>query len=1542
MQLKLLCLAILLTCTSVNAQQIELVFPETIAGKYGRPTSINMPHCKKVILYNSTDNKLIMWDVIQNRQAYSLTFSSEIRQVVGHSAKAIFSVCLNNRIEVYNANNGLLLFGTEGSNYVINGGSLFLNQSFLYTKNDSIIARSLIDFNILQTWKQKDGHEFLNVSFLPPNYLIANHENGTSIYMDEEWKTELSNAIIYADQYIGLDEGIVVANNSEIKFYDSKTFRIDYSKSLGGIKPHYLKDGKMLLEEGQEAIITDLATNKRIKKLALEVDKVYETCLSGDSNRIAFLGRKDGEMYLQLVDLKTFKTIPLDVNAISDNASAINGLFSADGKYVYQILDNGVITNEVVTGKKVGEFLLEPPYEVAVAPSFKPTLIANKYLLLVVQHSSKYTDRLVFIDLLNSKSLWHLDLPNEMYTLEFHKEKEELYLTYDSYKNEESRNFFSVFELRTSNEKAKFSYDGFQKKTVFFQDEKWLTIADTLVVEEGFNFLQYQKLTWYTSQGEVIKTELIKLGGNSLWSAQLKNNLLYCTDTEAIYLIEVGTETVVKSSWPLGATFKIDRVFENNLALIEDTEKDKFDRSIINLTTDLREKDLNLVFHDFNSDVYYLQNKDFELIELSEYGTKWSDINLGFELLNAEKLNEYFIGFHSADSTYLYHTKKHSITHAMLKRYGNTKAISMEGMLVYDFDRLEYVENGYEFVQLQQSSNNLREWKDIQFNEKGNLIYFLNDNLELEYWDIDKNQYGSTPLFASSYEVLQPYYTIINADYIMAGDEGNVQVVTFCKPSTKTVYSAFGAMDPIEDFEITKNGDFMFLKTKEGLRIFDLSLADNDHTIAACSYKIIDQNLMVYDDCEKVVAYDFRADFEQWSVPISHDDYRTYFGGVQNDDLILLNGTQLQLLSIENGALTSSFDLKEKTSVVLGKPIIFLDSFFFVNVGSDFKPKLRKFELQRNKIAELKVKDKDFAFAEAIIAKFELTDKHAWAYQEDIIVYYDFITTEMRIASISTGKELFFDSIQFLNYQLSIAIQDKDSSVLVSNQSGQVFWINYSATKSDVKALNLNANKFLLANRHLFAYDFGKKIDVYNLHKGELLYSVLPLQNSNYIINTPSGFYKATKDGARNMQFSVNKKLYAFDQLDATFNRPDKVLQVFQHADEEVVAAYAGAYQKRKGRLTSNVEIDAISEVYIEITDKNKLETLNEADVVPLEVIVKGNLKNVASIRVSVNDNSELYPFINPGGTTLGEVKQSIEVELGNGMNNIEVTCISSSGSMSLKDQVSVNIQNDTRKPNIYFFGMGVSDYKQVNYNLKYAAKDIRDLSETLKIRYPDIYIDTLINKDATLERFRQWETKLQNLSVDDIVFFSFCGHGVLDDELNWFFATHAMDFSNPKESGLSFENVMAMVSQVKARKKLVTLDACHSGEVDIDGLAMKQLTKSNVVKPYARGVEIMDETKKKYDSFTLMKELFSDLESRSGTIVISASGGMEYAMETEKYQNGVFTYSLIESLENNVWNTLPISQLQKTVIDKVSERTLGLQKPTVRLGTLNYDWIVW
>ncbi len=93
-------------------------------------------------------------------------------------------------------------------------------------------------------------------------------------------------------------------------------------------------------------------------------------------------------------------------------------------------------------------------------------------------------------------------------------------------------------------------------------------------------------------------------------------------------------------------------------------------------------------------------------------------------------------------------------------------------------------------------------------------------------------------------------------------------------------------------------------------------------------------------------------------------------------------------------------------------------------------------------------------------------------------------------------------------------------------------------------------------------------------------------------------------------------------------------------------------------------------------------------------------------------------------------------------------------------------------------------------------------------------------------------------------------------------------------------------------------------------------------------------------NSFELMQELFANVNRGTGATVISASGGTQFAHEDGKLKNGVFTFSILELMQQHP--EMNVSELKTKVGERVLELTNGLQKPTSRSENIEFDWRVW
>jgi uncharacterized caspase-like protein len=284
-----------------------------------------------------------------------------------------------------------------------------------------------------------------------------------------------------------------------------------------------------------------------------------------------------------------------------------------------------------------------------------------------------------------------------------------------------------------------------------------------------------------------------------------------------------------------------------------------------------------------------------------------------------------------------------------------------------------------------------------------------------------------------------------------------------------------------------------------------------------------------------------------------------------------------------------------------------------------------------------------------------------------------------------------------------------------------------------------------------------------------------------------------------------------------------------------------------------------------------------------------------------------------------------------------------------------LNCLTQDYKPALHLVAISVSEYANANMNLKYAAKDGNDVIGLFKDKMKEdgifsrVITHSLFNRDATRDNILKLKTELQKTRVDDIVLIFVSGHGLLDKNLDYFLATHNVDFANPSQNGLKYDDLESLLDGIHARKKVLMMDACHSGEID------KEEVVATTVKAPTEGLKfrnfgtqgIKNKNVGLSNSFELSKQLFTDLRKGSGTTVLSAAGGVEVALEGDTWQNGVFTYCLLTGLKEkkadlNQDNHIMLSELQAYLFKEVSNVTEGKQQPTSRIENLVIDWKIW
>ncbi len=251
---------------------------------------------------------------------------------------------------------------------------------------------------------------------------------------------------------------------------------------------------------------------------------------------------------------------------------------------------------------------------------------------------------------------------------------------------------------------------------------------------------------------------------------------------------------------------------------------------------------------------------------------------------------------------------------------------------------------------------------------------------------------------------------------------------------------------------------------------------------------------------------------------------------------------------------------------------------------------------------------------------------------------------------------------------------------------------------------------------------------------------------------------------------------------------------------------------------------------------------------------------------------------------------------------------------------------------------------------MEFAAKDATDLASAIKESTKgETEVLLLTDEQATKDATAKIREFLANATENDEVVAFCAGHGVLDSNLDYVYASHEFDSANPSETGIKLDELVDAIGSSMSLKRLLLLDTCHSGQVgEKDEMLLAQMNtelpkgvravkqRGMSVKPVA-GLSAEGQQR-------FIEEMFLLPGIHRGINIIGASGGAEFALESAQWNNGVFTATIIEALRDkkadlNGDARISVGELRDFLGQRVSELTKGAQKPSVVAAERDQDF---
>ena len=421
---------------------------------------------------------------------------------------------------------------------------------------------------------------------------------------------------------------------------------------------------------------------------------------------------------------------------------------------------------------------------------------------------------------------------------------------------------------------------------------------------------------------------------------------------------------------------------------------------------------------------------------------------------------------------------------------------------------------------------------------------------------------------------------------------------------------------------------------------------------------------------------------------------------------------------------------------------------------------------------------------------------------------------------------------------------------------------------------NFESNLLLLRN--------NSEIKLMRLDGNKHLYSLYAIDSTDYLITDSKGHYDGTRNARKLLYLVCGQEVIGLDQVKDDLWVPNLATRIM---NGETIQ------QKSLAELNicNNVPLIMLKE---SATEYQFIITPQRGGLGDIIVSINGmETQTLQKEDLTQEVNSYIY-------TVSADFVNSIEGD----QKEVKVRALTADNKISSADVIfrkGSATTTTTVVPDIYAVFIGVSDYKGDKLDLKYAAKDARDLGHAFeaaakKFLNKDpgaehVFIYRL-NTDTPHTGFPDRATIHQTLieigtksKPNDILLIFFAGHGVMlgEKEEFYFLTAEASDSINTnaiEQSGISMDTLKKWVhpSLIKAQNRVLIFDACNSGQAITNFLTVGSDVESKQIKT------------------------IEELNTSSKFFILSASASNQSAYEYGMYSQGMLTYSLLNTIKLN------------------------------------------
>ncbi|TNE68977.1 MAG: hypothetical protein EP344_00915, partial [Bacteroidetes bacterium] len=531
------------------------------------------------------------------------------------------------------------------------------------------------------------------------------------------------------------------------------------------------------------------------------------------------------------------------------------------------------------------------------------------------------------------------------------------------------------------------------------------------------------------------------------------------------------------------------------------------------------------------------------------------------------------------------------------------------------------------------------------------------------------------------------------------------------------------------------------------------------------------------------------------------------------------------------------------------------------------------------------------------------------------------------IWSVQTGKKIWelpghkgsINSAHFSPDGKHLATGGDDKSIRIWDiETGQQLRV-IQAHRNWVMSTQYSPNGILL-----YTTSTNGSFKLWSTDQWKELVTVYPIDSIDHVAIHPSGLFDATPGAMDKMYYLLGLEIIEFEQLKERYYEP-------------------GLYQKvMKGEPLRDVQKFESLDMYPIMKPQIKDDTLG----IHLQIRNGG----VGKTSIFINNKEVLADANLDRDTVLSiDLKAFAKFYLPDTVNQIGIRTWNAAGWLKSQlytldyvprflnqkgqDGVEPLTHKENYQPHYYAIVVGTSDYNGDQLDLRYADKDANDmklaLGQTAQLLFgaENVHLEWFStdtqsgSKLASKEHIKAaFDTFALTARPEDVLTIYFSGHGTTyggtENEQFYYLTKDCFsgDLSDPairNNYAISTEELTEWVNAIPARKQVMILDACSSGKVVEDLLAIRNVPTSQI-----RALDRM--------------------KDRTGMFVLAGSAADKVSYEASQFGQGLLTYSLLLGMrgaalrENRSVDVMQLFQFARDKVPEFAGDIGGIQTPTL------------